>query len=82
MVIDGRIFRGGSGGAGELGMTLIGLACDPDVPAATEHFPQPGSLEALASGTALDRFAQGCRRRASRLGPGQASGREQAGAGP
>ena len=26
VVIDGRIFRGGSGGAGELGMTLIGLA--------------------------------------------------------
>ena len=58
VVIDGRIFRGGSGGAGELGMTLIGVPCDPDIPGATEHFPQPGSLEALASGTALDRFAR------------------------
>ncbi|MGH2835686.1 MAG: ROK family protein [Solirubrobacteraceae bacterium] len=57
VVIDGRIFRGGSGGAGELGMTLIGLACEPDVQASTERFPQPGSLEALSSGTALDRFA-------------------------
>jgi glucokinase len=56
VVIDGRIFRGGSGGAGELGMTLIGLVCTPDIQAATQHFPQPGSLEALASGTALDRF--------------------------
>ena len=58
VVIDGRIFRGGSGGAGELGMTLIGLACAPDVQASTEHFPQPGSLEALAAGTALDGFAR------------------------
>jgi glucokinase len=57
VVIDGRIFRGGSGGAGEVGMTLIGLATDPDLPAAGGHFPQPGSLEALSSGHALDRFA-------------------------
>jgi glucokinase len=59
VVIDGRIFRGGSGGGGELGMTLIGLACEPDLPAATDHFPQPGSLEALSAGTALDGFARG-----------------------
>ncbi len=58
VVIDGRIFRGGSGGAGELGMTLIGLACEPDVQPSGDHFPQPGSLEALAAGTALDRFAR------------------------
>ena len=58
IVVDGRIFRGGSGGAGELGMILIGLASEPDMQPATEHFPQPGSLEALASGTALDRFAR------------------------
>jgi glucokinase len=58
VVIDGHIFRGGSGGAGELGMTLIGLKCEPEVQAAGAHFPQPGSLEALASGKALDRLAQ------------------------
>jgi glucokinase len=58
VVIDGHIFRGGSGGAGELGMTLIALASDPDMQPAGRHFPQPGSLEALASGTALDRFAR------------------------
>ncbi len=39
-------------------MTLIGLACEPDLPAATDHFPQPGSLEALSAGTALDGFAR------------------------
>ncbi len=57
VVIDGRIFRGASGGAGEFGMTLIGLLCYPDLQPASDHFPQPGSLEALAAGTALDRFA-------------------------
>ncbi len=71
VVIDGRIFRGGSGGAGELGMTLIGLAQDPDMQAAGQHFPQPGSLEALASGTALDRFARG----AASEHPGSALGK-------
>jgi glucokinase len=71
VVIDGRIFRGGSGGAGELGMTLIALACEPDLPRASEHFPQPGSLEALASGTALDHLAQA----AARSDPDSALGR-------
>jgi glucokinase len=58
IVIDGRIFRGGSGGAGELGMTLIGLETEPDVQEPGDHFPQPGSLEALSSGHALDRFSR------------------------
>jgi glucokinase len=71
VVIDGRIFRGGSGGAGELGMTLIGLASDPDMQASGQHFPQQGSLEALASGTALDRFA----RAAASEHPGSALGK-------
>jgi glucokinase len=75
VVIDGRIFRGGSGGAGELGMALIGLACYPDFPPATDHFPQPGSLEALASGHALDRFA----RAAAAEHPDSALGRLAAG---
>ncbi len=57
IVIDGHIFRGGSGGAGEVGMTLIGLPIDGDVPSATDHFPQPGSLEALSAGHAIDRAA-------------------------
>ncbi|MDA8067033.1 MAG: ROK family protein [Actinomycetota bacterium] len=78
IVIDGRIFRGGSGGAGELGMTLIGLGCGPDLQAAGEHFPQPGSLEALASGTALDHLA----RAAAAADPGSALGRLAAGGGP
>jgi glucokinase len=58
IVVDGRIFRGGSGGAGEVGMTLTGLVTEPDVQQPGDHFPQPGSLESLASGHALDRFAK------------------------
>jgi glucokinase len=57
IVIDGRIFRGGSGGAGEIGMTLIGLAIGQDVPAPGERFPQPGSLESLSAGHAIDHAA-------------------------
>jgi glucokinase len=56
IVLGGRIFRGATGGAGELGHTLVAVPVDPDVPAPT-HFPQPGSLEANASGHALDRLA-------------------------
>jgi glucokinase len=82
VVIDGRIFRGGSGGAGELGMTLIGLACEPDLQPATEHFPQPGSLEALSAGTALDHFARGAAAQNpdSTLGKLAASGHQVVGA--
>ena len=57
IVSDGHIFRGGSGGAGELGMTLIGLAINDSVPMPTDHFPQPGSFEALSAGHAIDRAA-------------------------
>jgi glucokinase len=82
IVIDGRIFRGGSGGAGELGMTLIGLASDPDFPQPSDRFPQPGSLESLASGHALDRFTQAAAvaEPDSQLGRLAASGRTVLGA--
>jgi len=56
LVLGGRIYRGATGGAGELGHTIVGLRMDDDVPAAT-RFPQPGSLESLAAGHALDRLA-------------------------
>jgi glucokinase len=53
LVLGGRIYRGATGGAGELGHTLIGLDLSKVVPAA-EKFPQPGSLEHAAAGLALD----------------------------
>lgn len=56
LVIGGRIYRGATGGAGELGHTIVGLDVTGSVPAPS-HFPQPGSLEILAAGHALDALA-------------------------
>jgi glucokinase len=59
IVLGGRIYRGSTGGAGELGHTIVGLKLDGDssVPAPSGGFPQPGSLEFAAAGHALDRLA-------------------------
>ncbi len=56
LVLRGRVYRGATGAAAELGMTMIGADLDAGTPEAGE-FPQPGSLESLASGTALDGLA-------------------------
>jgi glucokinase len=56
LVLGGRIYRGATGGAGELGHTVVGLDLAGAVPAPM-RFPQPGSLEFAASGHALDRLA-------------------------
>jgi glucokinase len=56
IVLGGRIFRGSTGGAGEFGHTIVGLDLAGSVPAPMK-FPQPGSLEFVASGHALDRLA-------------------------
>jgi len=54
VVLDGRVFRGTTGAAPELGHMVIAADLDGGRPAHSERFPQPGSLEALASGRALD----------------------------
>jgi glucokinase len=56
LILGGQIYRGATGGAGELGHTIVGLDITDRVPE-PERFPQPGSLESLASGHALDRLA-------------------------
>ena len=56
IVLGGRIFRGATGGAGELGHTIVGLDLAGSVPGPMK-FPQPGSLEFVSSGHALDRLA-------------------------
>jgi glucokinase len=53
LVLGGRIYRGATGGAGELGHTLIGLDLTRSLPEAG-RFPQQGSLEHAAAGLALD----------------------------
>jgi len=56
LVLGGRLYRGATGAAGELGHTLIAVEIEDGAPPAA-GFPQPGSLEALASGRALEAFA-------------------------
>ena len=56
LVLNGRLYRGATSAA-EVGHTLIGLDLANGAPADPGTFPQPGSLEALASGRALDRLA-------------------------
>ena len=73
IIIDGRPHRGASGAAGELGHMIIGLDLSERVPGAGE-FPRAGSLEALASGRALDRLA----RRSASEHPNSALGRAAA----
>ncbi len=74
LVLGGRIYRGATGGAGELGHTMIGLDLAGAVPAPM-RFPQPGSLEFVASGHALDRLAA----QAANLHPKSALGALRAG---
>lgn len=57
IVLGGRVYRGATGAAAELGHTIVGASPTPAPPACTDDFPQPGSLEALASGTALNALA-------------------------
>ncbi|MGI9557392.1 MAG: ROK family protein, partial [Solirubrobacterales bacterium] len=55
LVLRGRVYRGATGAAGELGQTLIGADLVSGAPE-PGHYPRPGSLETLAAGTALDRL--------------------------
>jgi glucokinase len=58
LVLNGRLFRGATGAAAEVGHTIIGLDLTEGAPPHSGVFPQVGSLERLASGTALDRLAE------------------------
>jgi glucokinase len=83
LVLGGRIYRGASGGAGELGHTIVGLHTDGgEAVPAPAGFPQPGSLEYVAAGVALDRLAAACADETldSALGRLKAGGRSVLGA--
>lgn len=58
VVLDGRLFRGTTGAAPELGHMVIGASLEDGEPEHRDRFPQPGSLEALASGRALDQLGR------------------------
>jgi len=81
LVLGGRIYRGATGGAGELGHTIVGMNMSSAVPQAG-HFPQPGSLEGVAAGHALDELARICAREHpdTPLGKRFADGRKVTGA--
>jgi glucokinase len=55
LVLGGRVYRGTTGAAGEIGHTLIGAALEHGAPP-VGSFPQAGSFESLASGRALDKL--------------------------
>jgi glucokinase len=74
LVLNGRLFRGATGAAPEIGHTLIGLDLARGAPAEPGAFPQPGSLESLAAGRALDHLAD----QAARAAPASALGRRAA----
>jgi glucokinase len=54
IVIDGRIYRGATGAAPELGHTIIGARLAEGRPEISDGYPRPGSLEALSAGRRLD----------------------------
>jgi glucokinase len=80
LVLGGRIYRGATGGAGELGHTLIAADLSGLTPAPAT-FPQPGSFEYEAAGVALDRLVTACagEHPQSTLGKLQAAGQKPTG---
>jgi glucokinase len=57
LVLGGRPYRGATGAAAEMGHQIVGMHLDDGPPEPATSFPQPGSLEALAAGRALDKIA-------------------------
>jgi glucokinase len=58
VILGGRIFRGSTGAAPELGHLLIGLDLTEGAPAPGDDFPQDGSLERESAGRVLDALAR------------------------
>jgi glucokinase len=73
LVLGGRVYRGETGAAAEIGHTLIGARLEAGAPAAQAP-PHEASLEALASGRTLDSLAGA----AARADPRSALGRLRA----
>jgi glucokinase len=57
-VLGGRLYRGATTSAAEVGHTIVGRDLTHGDQGPADAFPQRGSLERLASGRALDRLAE------------------------
>jgi glucokinase len=66
VILGGRIFRGATGAAPELGHLLVALDLTDGAPPPGDDFPQDGSLERRSAGRVLDALA---RERASPRAP-------------
>ncbi|HEU4975563.1 MAG TPA: ROK family protein [Baekduia sp.] len=58
IILGGRVYRGATGAAAELGHQLIGAQLEDGAPPHVDTWPQPGTLERLAAGRALDALGQ------------------------
>ncbi|HSD80114.1 MAG TPA: ROK family protein, partial [Solirubrobacteraceae bacterium] len=56
--LNGRVFRGATGAAPELGHIIVAADLADGAPEPAPRAPQPWSLEAMASGRALDRLGR------------------------
>jgi glucokinase len=58
IVLDGRIFRGATGAAPELGHMIVAADLADGAPPAPERFPHPDALESWAAGRELDELGE------------------------
>jgi glucokinase len=58
VVLDGRIFRGSTGAAPELGHMIVAADLTNGAPQAPKRFPHPAALESHASGPTLDELGE------------------------
>jgi len=58
IVLDGRIFRGATGAAPELGHMIVAADLKDGAPPAPERFPHPDAIESWAAGRELDELGE------------------------
>ncbi len=58
VVLDGRIFRGATGAAPELGHMIVAADLSQGAPPAPERFPHPAALESWCAGGKLDELGE------------------------
>jgi glucokinase len=58
LVLGGKLYRGATGAAAEMGHQVIAMDLSGEVHPASDKFPQKGSLESYAAGRSLDALAE------------------------